>query len=588
MKTRPDRRRRSRLYAPALFSVLRHYQRQWLTGDVVAGLSACVVMIPSVIAYAELVHLPPITGLYAALAAGLGYALFGSSRHVIAGPDAAICLLVGAAILPLGANDSLRLALLAAELGLITGAVLVLAGWLRLGVIADLLSRPVLIGYLNGASLLLIATQLGKMLGITVAGDAFFPLLTGLYQHLQDTHLPTLAMGVFLVAFMVLLGRLAPRLPGALACCAMALLVSVSLNLGQHGVALVQTVPMGLPTLGWPTVYWADISALAPAAVAVAFLAFSDGLLLAQAFAEKNGYEVNPNQELVALGSANILASLWQGFPVSASQSRTSIADQAGGRSQVTQLVAGLGLVLFLIFLTELIPLLPKVALGSVLIVTAIGMMEIAPLRRLYRIDRTEFALALCVTAAILIAGVVSGIIVGMLISLATTLLHISRPRDAVLRRRLIDGKFHDCLDDEDAEAVPGVMVYRLYGPLIFSNARYVVSRIRALVDNSGDELEWLVVDAQAITHIDVTAAQRLSTLHRELEALGVELKIADAPRPFREQLAAEGLSDELGNAQFFISVKKAVEAFESRGNSSKRSEPSTPKEPALGAACIP
>lgn len=565
MKARADRRHSQRMAAPSLVRVLRHYQRSWWAGDMVAGLSVCVVMIPSVIAYAELVHLPPITGLYAALAAALGYALFASSRHVIAGPDAAICLLVGAAILPLGAHDSARLAALAAELGLLTGTVLVLAAWLKLGVIADLLSRPVLIGYLNGASLILIATQLGKMLGVPVQGDAFFPLLSALARQLENTHGPTLALGVFLMAFMVLLGRWAPRMPGALACCSVALLASVGLDLGQHGVALVQTVPMGLPWMDWPALYWSDIAALAPAAVAIAFLAFSDGLLLAQAFAEKNGYEVNPNQELVALGSANILASLWQGFPVSASQSRTSIADQTGGRSQVTQLVAALGLVLFLIFLTGLIPLLPKVALGAVLIVTAFGMLELAPLRRLYAIDRTELGLAVSVTAAILVAGVVTGIIVGLLVSLVTTLVHISRPRDAVLRRRFSDGKFHDCPDDEEAESVPGVMVYRLYAPLIFSNARYVVSRIRALVENSGEELEWLVVDAQAITQMDVTAAQRFSALHKELEALGVELKIADAPRPFREQLAAEGLSEELGNAQFFISVKQAVQAYEAR-----------------------
>jgi SulP family sulfate permease len=461
-----------------------------------------------------------------------------------------------------------------------------LSAWLKLGVIADLLSRPVLIGYLNGASLILIATQLGKMLGISVQGDAFFPLLMSLAMHLKDTHLPTLAVGVCLMTFMVVLSRLAPRIPGALACCGLALLASVALDLGQHGVALVQTVPTGLPRLGWPTIYWSDISSLAPAAVAVAFLAFSDGLLLAQAFAEKNNYEVNPNQELVALGSANILASLWQGFPVSASQSRTSIADQAGGRSQVTQLVAAVGLVLFLIFLTELIPLLPKVALGSVLIVTAVGMMEIAPLQRLYRIDRTEYGLAVCVTAAILIAGVVSGIIVGMLISLVTTLIQISRPRDAVLRRRT-DGKFHDCLDDEVAETISGVMVYRLYAPLIFSNARYVVSRIRELVADYGNELEWLVIDAQAITHMDVTAAQRLSALHRELEDMGVQLKIADAPRPFREQLEAEGLSEEIGNAQFFISVKKAVEAFAARGQLTNRLVASESNGPALNEVSV-
>jgi SulP family sulfate permease len=554
------------MFVPALFTVFRHYHKSWLGADVVAGLSACIVMIPSVIAYAELVHLPPITGLYAALAAALGYATFASSRQVIAGPDAAICLLVGAAILPLGAGDTARMATLATELGLLTGAVLLLAAWLKLGVIADLLSRPVLTGYLNGASLILVATQLGKMLGISSQGDAFFPILGDLWAQLKHTHLPTLLTGIFLMALMLVLSRKAPRIPGALVACGAALLASVGLDLGHHGVALVPTVPTGLPHLGFPDIYWADISALAPAAVAVAFLAFSDGLLLAQAFAEKNKYEVNPNQELVALSSANILASVWQGFPVSASQSRTSIVDQAGGHSQVAQLVAAAGLVLFLIFFTGLIPLLPKVALGSVLIITALGMLEIAPLHRLYAIDRKEFWLAMSVTAAILLAGVVTGIIVGLLFSLAATLIQISRPRDAVLRRRTSDGKFHDCLEDEDAQSVSGVIVYRLYAPLIFANARYVVSRIRELVSESDDKLQWLVLDAQAISYMDVTAAQRFSELHRELDDLGVEIKIADAPRPFREQLAAVGLSEELGNAQFFVSVKKAVEAFESRG----------------------
>jgi SulP family sulfate permease len=554
------------MYTPALVSVFRHYRRSWLGADVVAGLSACIVMIPSVIAYAELVHLPPITGLYAALAAALGYATFASSRQVIAGPDAAICLLVGAAILPLGAGDTARMATLAAELGLLTGAVLLLAAWLKLGVIADLLSRPVLTGYLNGASLILVATQLGKMLGISSQGDSFFPILGDLWTQLKYTHLPTLLTGILLMALMVVLSRKAPRIPGALVACGTALLASVGLDLGHHGVALVQAVPTGLPHLGLPEVYWADISALAPAAVAVAFLAFSDGLLLAQAFAEKNKYEVNPNQELVALGSSNILASVWQGFPVSASQSRTSIVDMAGGRSQVAQLVAALGLVFFLIFLTGLLPLLPKVALGAVLIVTAIGMLEIAPLRRLYAIDRKEFGLAISVTAAILLAGVVTGIIVGLLFSLAATLIQISRPSDAVLRRRTSDGKFHDCLENDDAQSVSGVIVYRLYAPLIFANARYVVSRIRELVSASDDKLEWFILDAQAISYMDITAAQRFSELHSELASLGVEIKIADAPRPFREQVAAVGLSEELGNPQFFVSVKKAVEAFETRG----------------------
>ena len=548
-----------------LLETLRNYQRRWLINDVVAGLSACIVMIPSVIAYAELVHLPPISGLYAALAASIGYALFASSRHVIAGPDAAIGLLAGSAILPLALGDPARIALLAAELSLLSGVVLLLAARLRLGVIAELLSRPVLIGYLNGASLVLISTQLGKLFALKTEGEEFFPLLFNLITQLPNTNLPTFVLGALLILLLVSLARWLPRVPGALAASAAAILCVYAFDLGQYGIALVGEVPSGIPQLRMLVPHWSDIAALAPAAVAIAFLAFSDGILLAQTFAEKHGYEVNPNQELVALGSANILASVWQGFPVSASQSRTSVVEASGGQSQIAQVVVAGGLLLFLLFLTGLIALLPKVALGAILIVTAAGMLEMAPLHKLYKVDRNEFSLAMGVTLVILIAGVVPGIIAGLLLSLFAVLVDISRPRDAVLRRLISDGKFHDCLEDDEAENVPGVIVYRLYAPLLFANAHYVVERIRKLVGEAGIELEWLIIDAQAITDMDVTAAQRFAELHREMLEQGVQIKIADAPRPFREELAKVGLSEALGSQQFFVSVKKAIEAFEQR-----------------------
>ena len=548
-----------------LLDTLRNYQRRWLINDVVAGFSACIVMIPSVIAYAELVHLPPISGLYAALAASIGYALFASSRHVIAGPDAAIGLLAGSAILPLALGDPARLTLLAAELSLLSGVVLLLAARLRLGVIAELLSRPVLIGYLNGASLVLISTQLGKMFALKSEGEEFFPVLWSLISRLPDTNLPTFFLGAVLILLLVSLARWFPRVPGALAVSALAVLCAHVFDLGQYGIALVGEVPSGVPQLRMLLPHWSDIAALAPAAVAIAFLAFSDGILLAQTFAEKHGYQVNPNQELVALGSANILASVWQGFPVSASQSRTSVVEASGGQSQMAQVVVAGGLLLFLLFLTGLIALLPRVALGAILIVTAAGMLEMAPLHKLYQVDRNEFSLAMGVTLVILIAGVVPGIIAGLLLSLFAVLVDISRPRDAVLRRLVSDGKFHDCLEDDEAEDVPGVIVYRLYAPLLFANARYVMERIRKLVEDAGAELEWLILDAQAITDMDVTAAQRFAELHHEMLERGVQIKIADAPRPFREELAKVGLSEVLGSQQFFVSVKKAIEAFEQR-----------------------
>ena len=545
-----------------ILAVLRNYPRAWLRHDLVAGLSACVVMIPSVLAYAELVHLPPVTGLYAALAACVGYALFASSRQVIAGPDAAIGLLAGSVILPLAGGDPARMAVLAAELALLSGIVLLFAARLRLGTVADLLSRPVLVGYLNGASLLLLTTQLGKLIRVRTEGDAFVPQLVSLLNQLHLTHVPTLLLGLGLIAMLLALARWWPRVPGALAACSVAVVLTVVLDLSQYGIALVGSVPRGMPQPDLFAVSLADISALAPAALALAFLTFSDGILLAQTFAEKHKDDVNPNQELVALGAANILASLWQGFAVSASQTRTAIADASGARSQVAQLVAAGGLLLFLWFLTGLIAQLPIVALGAILVVTAAGMLEVAPLHRMLRLDRVEFGIAMGVSAASLVAGVVPGILLGMLVSMVAVLVEISRPGGAVLRRLPGDGKFHDCKNDDEGERIPGLLVYRPYAPLIFANARHVLAQIKALSDEAGTDLKWLVIDAQAITDMDITAGERFAQLQSELLARGVKVKLADCPRPLREQLDKLHRLGLLQPQEFYVSVGKAAQDF--------------------------
>lgn len=563
-----------------LWHSLRHSTRHSLRKDALAGLTVCVVMIPSVIAYAELLHLPPVAGLYSALAACVGYALFASSRQVIAGPDAAIGLLAGTAILPLAGGDPVRTAMLAAELAALSSLVLLLAARLNLGAIADLLSRPVLIGYLNGASLILVSTQLGKLFGLPLAGEEFFPTLWGLWQGLPLTHLPTLLCGLGLIAALVALGRWWPRVPAALAVSALAMALGSLFQLEAQGVAMVAAVPSGLPVPSWPTLWFSDIKALAPAAMAIAFLAFSDGILLAQTFADKHRCDIDANQELAALGAANAAAALLQGFPVSASQSRTSVVDAAGGQSQVAQLVAAAGLLVFLLVATDLIALLPKVALGAILVVTALGMVEVASLSALYRIDRRDFWLAVLVMLSILVAGVVPGILLGMLLSLIGVLVEISRPRDAVLSRLGSDGKFHDLDHTEPtAHTVAGLLVYRLYAPLIFANARFVMNRLRTLADAADPPLRWVVIDAQAITDLDLTAAQRLANLCQELADEGIEVKIADAPRPFREELAKVGLVDQLGQQQFYVSVKTAVDAFERAGPPN----PVKPGRPATG-----
>ncbi|MBF0311337.1 MAG: SulP family inorganic anion transporter [Magnetococcales bacterium] len=546
-----------------ILSQLKGYQTGWAKGDLIAGITACVVMIPSVLAYAELVHMPPIHGIYAALAAAVGYALFSSSRQVIAGPDAAIGLLAGAAILPLAGNDPSRIALLGAVLALLSGVILVLAARLRIGAIADFLSRPVLVGYLNGASLILASTQLGKLFAIKTEGEDFFPILWQLWQKLPQTHAPTLIVGTCLILFLIIVGRTLPAIPGALAVSVVAILATRWLGLDKMGLALVGAVPVGVPDLVMPTLQLSDISALAPAALAIAFLAFSDGILLAQAFADKNRYEIRPNRELTALGIANIGAGLLQGFPVSASQSRTAIVDAAHGQTQLAQLVAAAGLLLFLQFGTDLLAFLPKVALGAILIVTAMGMLELRSLRDLYRMDRSECLLSVAVSLGILLAGVVPGIILGLLISMIGIIVEISRPGDAVLCRQGPGKKFHDLGGESNGNAIPGLLVYRLYAPLIFANARYVTTRLKALIASAEPPVRCLVIDAQAITDMDITAAQRFAELHRDLQTAGIEIKIADVPRPFRNQLEKVGISEKLGSHPFYVSVKRAVEEYE-------------------------
>ncbi|MEO5340596.1 MAG: SulP family inorganic anion transporter [Magnetococcus sp. MYC-9] len=550
-----------------LLTQLRGYQPAWIKGDLVAGLTACIVMIPSVLAYAELVHMPPISGIYAALAAAVGYALFSSSRQVIAGPDAAIGLLAGAAILPLAAGDPARIAMLAAVLALLSGIVLMLAARLRVGAIADFLSRPVLVGYLNGASLVLVSTQMGKLFAIKTEGEEFFNILWQIVQKLPETHPPTLLFGTFLILLMVTLARVVPIIPGALAVSVTAILATRWLGLGEMGVALVGSVPVGVPDFAVPTLHWADIPALAPAAMAIAFLAFSDGILLAQAFADKNRYEIHANRELTALGIANISAGILQGFPVSASQSRTSIVDAAGGKTQLAQLIAACGLLLFLYVGTNLLIFLPKVALAAILIVTALGMLELAALRDLYRMDRFECLLSIAVTGTILVAGVVPGIIMGLLIALIGIIVEISRPGDAVLQRQGPGKKFHDVgkrmIPGIETETIPGLLVYRLYSPLIFANARHVMNRLSTLVATAESPVQWIIIDAQAITDMDITAGQRFAEWYREMRAAGIEIKIADAPRPFLVQLGKVGISEDIGSGQFYNSVKKAVEEYE-------------------------
>jgi len=545
---------------PTGLALFRGYRRQWLAGDVAAGVSGCLIMIPSVIAYARLTGLPPESGLYASLIPLIVYPFITTSPQVIVGPDIAICLLMANAIAPLAGGDAKHAAALAAILSMASGALLLLSSRLKFGRVADFLSKPVLVGYMTGAALILVASQLGSLLGIPLVNNDFFARLNEAMRRLPETRLPTLILGLALLASIIALRRFTPKIPGTITACVVATVISAAFHLEQHGIAVVGHFNGGLPTFVFPEMHWREIHGLLPAAFGIAFLTYTEGILLARAFAAKNDYEVAPNQELTALGAANLCNSFFQGFPVTGSQSRTTVNDDAGGKTQLTSLVMAACVALFLLFLTPLLAPLPEVTLAAILIYGGWNLVEFQAMKRIYRHYPGAAGIAALTTLGVLAAGVVAGILLGVILSLLTLITRISHPPDAVLREVPGHG-FHD-LGETTGQTLPGLLAYRFYAPLLFSNCGYFSERVHCLVAAASPPVRWLLLDAQAVTDIDVTAVEMLHALRRDLKEKGVDLKIAHANRPLRELLECTGLEREIGAESFFASVHECVAAF--------------------------
>jgi len=541
------------------------YPRAALRGDIVSGISVCVVMIPSVLAYAELAGVRPQAGLYAALGAMVAYALLTSTRRIIVGPDTTISLLAGSIVIPLAAGDASRAADLAALLALMTGALLIVAGRIGLGDVADLLSTPVLAGYAAGAALLLIGTQAPALLGVTVSRDAFFLRVVDVAVASPGANPATTALGLALLALLVMVGRWAPRAPAALVACVLAIAASRVLDLPAHGVVHLAPMQAGLPMPALPAIALRDVQSLAPGAIALALLVFAEGILMARALGAKHRETVDADRELGALGAANVASGLVGGFGVGASTSRSLTADATGAQTQAAQWIAALVLLLFVLFVAPGLGLLPRVALSAILIAAALRLIDVGQWRTLLRLDRRAFALALGVAVAVLVLGVLPGVLLGIGLSLARILLEVARPRDAVLRRLPTDRRFHDLADDEGGELTPAVIVYRLYAPMLFANARHVTDRLRALVASARPPTRCIVLDMQAVSHIDVTALHVLRDLHAELESRGIDVRFARANRPLREQLLRWIGDEALGRERFFPSASAAVDDFLAR-----------------------
>ena len=542
--------------------LVRTYNRNWLKADLVAGVTVFAILVPSCLAYGELAGFEPVIGLYAALVAMIAYALLGSSRQLIVGPDATIAILIALIVAPLALGDSARYAALAAALTILIGLTCLIGGYFKLGFVADFLSKPILTGYITATALIVIVSQLGKIFGIEIVSDDFFAQILELITKLDQTHMLTLALGLVTILGLILLKRFVPRVPGPLVAVVVAIIVSSLFNFADLGVSVVGQIPGGLPSLQIPQVGPADLRTLLPAALALAVLIFADELLVARVFAKKNHYALDPNQELTALGAANVSCGFFESFAVGASSSRTVVNDDMHGKSQMVGLVAAGLVIVFLLYLTSLLQNLPKVVLGAIIVVAAISLIDVQEFRSLNLIRHSEFYLSLLTLLGVLIIGIVVGIAVAIAFSLAEFLLRIYRPHTSVLGTgEGVDG-YHVIAPGGYNQVLPGLIVYGFNAPLFFANAPYLLDQVRDLISTAVPPVRCLLLDTEAIPDIDTTAADTLRELHQELQEKSIVLTIARANKPLRETMRLTGLENLIGAKNFYPSVRTGVEAF--------------------------
>jgi high affinity sulfate transporter 1 len=543
-------------------SQLRSYQRGWLGADLLAGVTVAAYLIPQVMAYAEVAGLPPVVGLWAIIGPLLVYAILGSSRQLSVGPESTTALMTASVVAPLAVGDPARYAVLAAALGLVVGGLCVL-GWLaRLGFLADLLSRPVLVGYLAGIAVVMVVSQLTKITGVPVDGETLPAQVRSFVANLDQLHVPTLALSASVLAFLLVATRLSPKAPVPLIGMLLAAVAVTVFSLQDKGVRVVGEIPAGLPTPSLPAVTAADLAALLLPAVGVAIVAYSDNVLTARAFATRNYYRIDPNQELLALGTANLVAGTLRGFPVSSSASRTAIGDALGSRSQLYSLVA-LGAVLITLLVGRgVLAAFPTAALGAIVIYAALRLVDIVEFRRIGRFRRSELVLALAATAAVLFLGVLYGVLAAVGLSILNLLRRVARPHDGILGYAPGVAGMHDVDDYPDATLVPGLVVYRYDAPLCFANAENFRHRALGAVDASPTPVEWFVLNAEANVEVDLTAVDALDDLRTELDRRGIVFALARVKQDLRDDLAAAGLVDRIRGERIFPTLPTAVQAY--------------------------
>jgi high affinity sulfate transporter 1 len=544
---------------------LMHYDRRDLRGDLVGGVTVTAYLIPQVMAYAALAGLPPQTGLWVVVVAMVIYALIGSSRLLSVGPESTTALLTAAVLAPLAAGDAAQYAALAALLAFLVGCYALLAYVFRLGFIGDLLSKPVLTGYMAGVAVIMIASQLGKITGVNVSGDTFLDVMRSFATRapLDGISWLTLTIGLIVTASLLWLTPRFPRLPIPLFVMLLATAVVAVLNLTELGVKVVGDIAFAVPHVGLPSLNSDDLTLMLLPAMGVFIVGYTDNILTARVFATRAGHHVHNNQEFLALGASNIGASVISGFPVSSSASRTVIAEASGAKTQLYSLVsAGLVIVSVLAF-ARVISAFPAAALGGLVVYAAIRLIDVAEFRRLWAFRRREFLLAVFALAGVLLFNILYGVLAAVVISTVELLTRVARPHAAVLGQSPGIAGWHDVDDYRQSQQIEGLVVFRYDSPLFFANAEHFARECREAIDSADPPPQWFLLNMEGNTEVDITGLDALEEVRAYCERKLIQLALVRVKRELLEDLARHGVAEEIGDDHIFATLPTAVAAYQ-------------------------
>jgi len=544
---------------------LSSYRQQWLVRDVVAGVVLTTLLVPQGMAYAELAGLPPITGLYTSILCLLGYAVFGPSRILVLGPDSSLGPMIAATILPLIAagGDEKRAIALASMLAIMVAAIMILAAVAKLGFIADLISKPTMIGYMNGLALTILVGQLPKLFGFKVSGGGLIAEFTGFVEGLAKGEAvgAAVAVGIAGIVVILVLQRWLPKVPAVLVMVLLALAATSVFSLADHGVSLVGVLPKGFPPLTLPRVHADDLGPLFAGALGIAVVSLADTISTATAFADRTGQEIHGNQEMIGIGVANLAAGVFQGFPVSTSGSRTAVAERSGAKTQLTGVVGAALIILMIVGFPGLFRNLPQPALAAIVITASLSLADIPGTVRLWRQRKADFLLSLTAFLGVAVLGVLAGIAVAVALSIFDVFRRAWWPYDTELGRvKGLEG-YHDVRSYPNASRLPGLVIYRFDAPLFFANAKNFRDEVRRMAA-AGQPPRWILIAAEPVTDVDTTASDVLEDLDEELNERGISLVFAELKDPVRSKIECYGLTRTIDPHHFYPTIEAAVAAF--------------------------